>query len=585
MGIKHLREDEKGSGLVLTLMVLLVLSVLGVSIGTLTLGSYRLSDANRDDTSAYYVAEAGAVAAYEEIQSQVLGAYESDATEGSFYDHVSTIVTSKNGQSAVDFGEQFGSEPTAKITTAQKDSKTYTLTSTGEVDGKQRTVTKQFTVTWVEKNTVGGSGLPILPAKGALLSNGDIKIADGVTIDGNIYAYGDVNIPNGNINGNIYANGGVSITDGMLNGDVYTNSTKKNAFTIDGWINLRSSTVFHSNQITAEELLKYPKNYTNFPRLEAKDNVWDSTSYLPDFQTYQSLVGNITVPTNTVSDFNKMPDETIKNDEWNSYKVQDNGNLFLNNWMLETYNLEVTDNIAFNKIIVGSGKTLTIDTMGGNHTISVEDLSIDSGTLNIVGGGAVTLVVNNLRLSSSNLNIVGDSAVTFLVNDLQMTSSSFTISKEGIATMVVDGKMTFGHDLYINKTGTSDQLLFIYTGPTPNFNSITSMNAHVIVLGNKGPVNIIGSSINGVFLTDNKNVSIEEYGSSNMMLIAPDAKASLSGGASLNGSVITDKFDMTDGASLKYAVVNTTGFPFGSTAPVADPDPEDIISSEPIIEN
>ena len=151
MGIKHLREDEKGSGLVLTLMVLLVLSVLGVSIGTLTLGSYRLSDANRDDTSAYYVAEAGAVAAYEEIQSQVLSAYESDATEGSFYDHVSTIVTSKNGQSSVDFGEQFGSDPTAKITTAKNDSKNYTITSIGEVDGKKRTVTKQFTVNWVEE--------------------------------------------------------------------------------------------------------------------------------------------------------------------------------------------------------------------------------------------------------------------------------------------------------------------------------------------------------------------------------------------------------------------------------------------------
>ena len=146
MGIKHLREDEKGSGLVLTLMVLLVLSVLGVSIGTLTLGSYRLSDANRDDTSAYYVAEAGAVAAYEEIQSEVLSAYENNATAGSFYNNVSTIVNGQKGKSAIDFGEQFGTEPTATIETAQKDLKTYTIISTGEVDGKKRIVTKQFTV-------------------------------------------------------------------------------------------------------------------------------------------------------------------------------------------------------------------------------------------------------------------------------------------------------------------------------------------------------------------------------------------------------------------------------------------------------
>ena len=63
------------------------------------------------------MAEAAAVAAYDEIQRSVLNAYESNATEGSFYNQVSSIVTSKNGQSAVDFGEQFGTDPTATIRT------------------------------------------------------------------------------------------------------------------------------------------------------------------------------------------------------------------------------------------------------------------------------------------------------------------------------------------------------------------------------------------------------------------------------------------------------------------------------------
>ena len=546
MGMKHLREDEKGSGLVLTLMVLLVLSVLGISIGTLTIGSYRLSDANRDDTSAYYVAEAGAVAAYEKIQKEVLSAYVNNATEGSFYNNVSTIVTSQNGQSAVDFGSQFGSKPSATIRTektAGTDPQVYTIYSTGNVDGKDRTVTKQITVEWFEKNT-GGGGLPTLAANGALFTKEDIKISDGVTINGNIYTDDNVNIPNGNINGNIYANGGVTITDGMLKGDIYTNSTKKNAFTIGGWINLRSSTLFHSNQITAEEVLKYPKNYTNFPRLEAKDNVWDSSSYLSNFKAYQSLLDQVQVPTETNTDFKKLPDKTIQKDQWNQYKVQDNGNLFLNSWMLDTYNLEIQDNIFFNKLVVGSGKTLTIDPMGGNHTILVDDLSVMSGTLNIVG--------------------------------------------EGTVTMVVTGKMAFNHTTYINNPGSSNQLVLMYTGPTPNFNNITKMNAHVIVLGNKGPVNISDSTINGVFLTDNNNVnntSNNSVGPSNMMLIAPNAAVSLSGSYSINGTVIAKTFKMDGGASLKYADVTTTGFPFGSTEVVADPDPEDIISSGTVIEN
>lgn len=589
MGIKHLRE-ENGSGLVLTLMVLLVLSVLGISIGTLTIGSYRLGDANRDGTSAYYVAEAGAFAAYEEIQSQVLQVYKKNATEGAFYDHISTIVSGQAGPSSVDFEPQFGSKPTATITTARQDEKTYIITSTGEVDGKKRTVTKEFTVNWIEKNTGGGgSGLPALPANAALLTEGDATVV-GNTLIGDIYAGGDFNKPNGNVTGNIYTNGNVSISYGTLTGDIYTNSTKKGGFHVDSGIDLKSTTVFHSNKIQAKDLLKYPDWNVNRPKMVAKENVWDGNAYIQSFQGYRDLLNNITVPTNTVTQFQKLPDETIKKDDSNSYKVLDNGNLYLNSWMLDKYNLEIKDNIAFNKIIVESGKILTIDTMGGNHTIAVENLSVRSGTLNIVGGGTITFVVNNLQVSSSNLNIVGDSTVSFLVEDLQLASSNFNISKDGTVKLVVDGKMTFGHNLYINKTGTSNQLLFMYTGPTPDFKNITQMNAHVIVLENKGPVNVDDSNINGIFVTDNNKVNYttgnNKEGASKMMLIAPEASVSLSGSYSIKGAVIAEKFTMSDGARLEYAAIDTSGFPFGdSAAPAVDPELGDLIGSGVIIEN
>ncbi|MDZ7835806.1 MAG: pilus assembly PilX N-terminal domain-containing protein [Alkalibacterium sp.] len=61
-------KNEEGSGLVLALMTLLVLSVLGASLGAVTVGSFKLGDVNRDDTSAYYIAEAGANMAYEEME-------------------------------------------------------------------------------------------------------------------------------------------------------------------------------------------------------------------------------------------------------------------------------------------------------------------------------------------------------------------------------------------------------------------------------------------------------------------------------------------------------------------------------------
>ncbi|CZQ91728.1 PilX N-terminal domain-containing pilus assembly protein [Trichococcus collinsii] len=491
MGIKHLRKDEKGSGLVLTLMVLLVLSVLGVSIGTLTLGSYRLSDANRDDTSAYYVAEAGAVAAYEEIQSKVLGAYENNATEGSFYNQVSTIVTSQNGQASVDFGEQFGTEPTAKIATVKKDSKTYTITSIGEVDGKKRTVTKQFTVTWVEKNTGGGGGLPTLPANAALLTQGKIEI-----------------------------------TNGTLQGNLYINSVEPKSFQISGNPTFTSATLFYSNKTTAEELLDYPSWYNKLPKLEAKDEVWD-------FGTYPGLLNQISAPNMT----EKLPVKKM-----GTHMVQDvDGNVKVTNYQAVGYELKLESDVYIPEMTSNSNRSFSIDTGGFNRTILVDALDL-GGDIHIEGEGTLTIVVKN----------------------------SFNINNGGVS---------------FNKDGSQSKLSLVYLGNSElDLGKIKQINGNVIVK-NAG-VKTNNTIINGVFLTGGSTVQLSGGGAgSNMMLIAPNAAVTLTGSYSINGTVVAKTFEMGGGTRLSYQAINTTGFPFGSTAPAADPEQEDIISSDPIIEN
>lgn len=269
MGIKQLREEEKGSGLVLTLMVLLVLSVLGIAIGTLTIGSYRLSDATRDDTSAYYVAEAGAVAAYEQIQREVLSAYKNNETEGAFYNQVSTILSSKNGQSSIKFDQQLGSEPTATIRTEKEDSQNYNIQSTGEIDGKERTVMKKVTVNWVNKST-GGGGMPKLPENAALLTQG-----------------------------------GMELRNGTLVGDLHTNSVLKDSVKISGGKNSKGDTLYYPSSTTAENLInreydwKWIKNY-----VAREKNI--------DFKVYENLLKQVKVPTDNTIDFKKLPDKIIK---------------------------------------------------------------------------------------------------------------------------------------------------------------------------------------------------------------------------------------------------------------------------------
>lgn len=113
---------------------------------------------------------------------------------------------------------------------------------------------------------------------------------------------------------------------------------------------------------------------------------------------------------------------------------------------------------------------------------------------------------------------------------------------------------------------------------------IKQINGNMIV--KNADVIAKNTSINGVFLTGGSRVQLSGGNvDSNMMLIAPNADVSLTGSYSINGTVIAKTFKMEGGTSLFYKDLDKTGFPFGMTTPAADPDPEDIISSEPIIEN
>lgn len=543
MKLRQLKE-ETGSGLVLTLMVLLVLTVLGVTIGTLTIGSYRLSDANRDDTSAYFIAEAGAVATYEDIQKTVLKSYEQHSTEGSFYNSVSKIVASKNGKANIDFDKQTGSQPIATIQTNKKDSQNFIIHATGEVDGKKRTVEKELKVNWVEKNS--NSELPKLPKNAALLTKSDIEISAGSKIVG----------------------------------DIHTNSIKKESIEISGNPSFTGTTLFHSSEITGEDLIKRKNNGEWLKKQEVREeNI--------DFEAYDNWISNVKVPTDLTTDFKTLPDKTVKNNNGNQHKVQDNGNIFMNSYVIDSYKLEVQNNLSIDKIKVESNKTLTIDTKGGNYSIQVNDLSINSGKVNIVGGGTVTFIVNDLSISSGKLNLMGESRVTFLVEDLSILSSDFDIIGKGIVTLVVNDDMKFNQISKINTSGKSNQLLLIYTGSSPNFKEITKMNANIISLGKDNEVEIKNANINGVFLTDSDEVDFSGStpgGSSNLLLVAPNAEVSMEGSYTITGSVIANEFEIEGGATLEYKEFDTSGFPFGSSGTTTDPKPEDIINSGVIIE-
>ncbi|MGB4922020.1 MAG: pilus assembly PilX N-terminal domain-containing protein, partial [Enterococcus aquimarinus] len=182
--------NEEGSALVLTLMIFLVLTVLATSISFLTVGSFRLSDINRDGTSAFYIAEAGAKKAYEEASQEVMKTYEATTTTTSsdFYAALDAALDALFLNKELTFDKQFGDDAKANVTFTATDSnpRKYTLTSTGSVGGKTRTVQKQFDVSWVDKG--GSGGLPALPSeKTVLMTQGETTFRGSAKLEGDIH--------------------------------------------------------------------------------------------------------------------------------------------------------------------------------------------------------------------------------------------------------------------------------------------------------------------------------------------------------------------------------------------------------------
>ena len=251
--------NEEGSALVLTLMIFLVLTVLATSISFLTVGSFRLSDINRDGTSAFYIAEAGAKRAYEEAKQEVMKTYEATTTTTSsnFYAALGNALY-LNKERPFSFDKQFGDDATAKVIfteIADSNPRKYTLTSTGSVGGKTRIVQKQFDVSWVDKG--GSGGLPTLPANAALMTQGKIDL---------------------------------SLSAGKpFIGDIYTNSPAPG-----DKVNIHNSTsdfsteLFYPSAKTEKELLTNP----NF----ATPIVFRPVATPIEWKTYTNLVNNIKIP-------------------------------------------------------------------------------------------------------------------------------------------------------------------------------------------------------------------------------------------------------------------------------------------------
>lgn len=502
--------NEEGSALVLTLMIFLVLTVLATSISFLTVGSFRLSDINRDGTSAFYIAEAGAKKAYEKASQEVMKTYEATTTTTSsnFYAALDALFLKK--ERPFSFAKQLRDDAKANVTFTATDSnpRKYTLTSTGSVGGKTRTVQKQFDVSWVDKG--GSGGFPALPENAALVTRGNTEII-GNELKGDIYTTIGEKPPRHGVKEQL------TFSWGAFNDNVY----------------------YLSSKITKEQLTNNVNKPKGFIDMGTPIN----------WKGYEDLINDYVVPTVKTVITETLQDKVFYAYGGKEHYLIKNGNINFHRGFptqddsgrnLSSYTLDVNKNLEFKDINVEAGKTLVINPNGGNRVILVDNLSVTSGNIDIVGEGKVTLVV--------------------------------------------DKNINFNHTLRINNEENKNKLLFVYTGKNAKFKYISKLYGNIIVKNENADVEINDSFIDGVFVTDSKKVNLKTNGTSNMLLIAPFAHVEM-GSYHIKGSIIANSFKLNgNGGTLEYAKIDTSGFPVGSGGPSTTPTLEDLLKSGPILE-
>lgn len=505
---KNVSENEQGSALVYTLMVLLLLSLLGMSVGMVTVGSYKLSDSNRDYTSAYYIAEAGANTAYEEIQTLVNNEYKLNPKNPMMKSNPLNYILksardwniSITGDSAAKkvyskdyhFEGQFGSATNAIIAVkalTEDNATEFIIESIGTVDQKERVVQKKFEITWPEDKGSGG-GIKV-PPNAVLLADQKVKLLGG----------------------------------GLL-GDIHTNSTINKTVEFGDYGEWKQSTIYHSSLISKNALLSYKDGYdSHLPKMKATDE-------MIDFGYYRQLIDEVNLPQN-------IDGKIQKNDlTGEAYEVRGAGDVIISE-NGNTINMKVNNDSYIPEFRISGLRKVVLD-IGNKDKVIVTDKFSLGGIIEIQGTGNLTIYVND---------------------KFEYTQGSSTINLNGQL-----GKVTF---VYLGKEDL-------------DFGNAMKINGHIVAkyAGLKS-----GSiPFNGVFLAGGTNITLQGGGmNEGLLLIAPNAKVTMSGSYSVNGTIVSKEFEIGGGSWLKYKEVNTDSFPFGGTGGNTQQDKE-LISSEPTIE-
>lgn len=363
--MKKFLNNENGYSFLMVFFTMVLITILGVGLISVSANSLKTSTNERNDQSVYYIAEAGLATKKSEVEKEILGFYQEikdrydklppkKKPEYKFETEFYTLVKNEIDLSPMDledFESQFGNSPKAHVEISKKSSGItpleYKITSVGTIGKKERTVSQIITIDLNMDKPPSNSG-----GKYAVHTKGNLEIFNGPQITGSIATqFGEI----------IFDKSGSDVT-----GDIYT-SIDNISIPID--------------KRNRQSLIDKVKGHDSFPQ-----------NVLPTF------------PDEEFTRLEALPypeDLEVKISDYNKTLVINKGRFLADNWMTDNFQYNVTNDVHFKEFKVTNSKNITINIGNNDKNLFIEKLDID-GHIKIIGNGILNIYVKeSVRINGS----------------------------------------------------------------------------------------------------------------------------------------------------------------------------------------
>lgn len=451
--IKKLKNNEQGIALISVIMVLVVVSVLGVSLMGLAASNMKMSTGERSNQSTYYIAESGATLMMNEVNKQVLAAYTLTSTKDAFYvkakenllaNHFFNERDISTINPNITFEETYGDQPSAMVSVEIVDENLgeYKIVSKGTINNSTRVVEKEFKLRWVSKTTV-------------VLPDAAIFVDGKITVDSN----------SATINGSIGTN---SIEEDFIDvhPNFYLDETKYKFFVGPGAPNGGKDVInkdFQNIEVLDERIPLQLKTFNPTPNLPFPETIIYNNQGTAVTKNVRSNNGNLDITvenskiaavdwTNGTNGLTKVPDQDVYQMVLNNlnFNIGSSNSRFEIN--IGTKNVELFVNGDFsvtNQLDVMGTGTLSIYV---NGKIDLQNSLVNK--VNIIKENGVEKITK--RAGLAQINIYLRKSTTTVPKDVSITSTNTILNANIYAE---DADFTFNGGYFIGRLITEGDLI------------------------------------------------------------------------------------------------------------------------------